>query len=119
MINTITINAMVVLGLKYVLNDAILESAESNNHLEFHLHRLVKSKFPINSNISGFLRGAPGLCFGAVDKKSDRRDRSRCPEQEQQLLLMELIAARLTHYQESVSLIGIPQHTNSIRVLKG
>jgi hypothetical protein len=117
MINTVTINAMVVLGLKYDSNDAIPQSAESNNHLEFHLHRLVKSKFPINSNISGFLRGAPGLCFGAIDKKSDRRGRSRCPEQ--QLSSIELIAARLMHYQESVSLIGIPQHTNSICVLKG
>ncbi|SCN77393.1 uncharacterized protein FFC1_02647 [Fusarium fujikuroi] len=112
MMNTAT----VVLDLEYVSNDAIPKSAESNHHLEFRLHQLVKSKFSINSNIIGFLRGAPGLRFGATDKESSRRGRSRCPEQ--QLSSIELIAARLTHYQESVSLIGIPQHTNSIRALK-
>ncbi|KAF4502536.1 xylan 1,4-beta-xylosidase [Fusarium agapanthi] len=77
---------------------------------------VVKSKFSINSNINAFLRGAPDLRLGATDRKSDRRGRSHYPEQ--QLSSIELIAARLTHYQEGVSLIGIPQHTNSIRALK-
>jgi len=73
MMNTAT----VVLDLKYVSNDAIAETAESDHHLEFHLHRLVNSKFPVNSNIVGFLRGAPGLRFGAADKERVESPRSK------------------------------------------
>lgn len=46
--------------------------------------------------MNGFLRGATGLRFGVIDRKSDYRGRSRFPKE--RLFSIETTAAHLTHY---------------------